>query len=95
LSPQGAYGRIVNMTPEIAAEFNEMIVQGTSLTTVEERLPIYEAIQLKAQEEGINIWAYQPYDRMHFQKWIEGFYFNPAYGAPSYSWIYALSKVAP
>lgn len=95
LASQGAYGRIVNMSPEEAAVYDNLIVEGTSYTSVDERRPIYEELQLKAQEEGVNIWAYQPLDRMHFQKWIKNFYFNPAYGAPSYTWIYALEKVAP
>lgn len=95
LASQGAYGRIVNMDPELAAEYDALIVEGTSYTSVDERRPIYEELQLKAQEEGVNIWAYQSLDRMHFQKWIEGFYYNPAYGAPAYTWVYALSKVAP
>jgi hypothetical protein len=56
---------------------------------------VYEEIQLKAQEEAANIWEYQSLDRAHFQTWIKGFYFNPAYGQPPYTWIYALSKEAP
>jgi peptide/nickel transport system substrate-binding protein len=95
LHSQGAYGRIVNMPPEKAAEFDELVVEGATLTTVDERRPVYEEIQLKAQEDAVNIWLYQPYDRMHFQKWIKGFYHNPAYGTPSYAFIYALSKEAP
>lgn len=95
LHSQGAYGRIVNMPAEEAQVFDDLVVKGASLSTVEERRPVYEELQLKAQEEAVNIWEYQVLDRYHFQKWIKGFYFNPAYGAPAYSWIYALSKVAP
>jgi peptide/nickel transport system substrate-binding protein len=95
LSPQGAYGRIVNMTEDYAAKYDELIKQGASLPTVEERRPVYEQIQLSAQEDGVNIWAYQVLGREHFQKWIQGFYYNSAYSQASYTWIYALSKVAP
>lgn len=95
LHSQGAYGRVVNMPEDLAAEFDALIVEGATLTTVEERRPIYEALQLKAQEEGVNVWEYQVLDRYHFQPWISGFYFNAAYGQPPYSWIYALSKEAP
>jgi ABC-type transport system substrate-binding protein len=83
------------MSPEIAAEFDALIEEGAALATVEERQPIYEEIQLMAQEQAINIWIYQLLDRYHFQEWIDGFYFNPAYSDPSYSWIYALTKTAP
>jgi peptide/nickel transport system substrate-binding protein len=95
LHSQGAYGRIVNMPEEMAAEFDALIVEGATLTAPEERRPVYEELQLKAQEEGVNIWMYQLLSRYHFQPWIKGFYFNPAYGQPPYTWIYALSKEAP
>ena len=95
LHSQGAYGRVINMPEEQAAEYDALIFEGATLTTVEERRPVYEEIQLKAQEEAVNIWEYQPLARYHFQNWIKGFYYNAAYGQPPYSWIYALSKEAP
>ena len=45
-----------------------------------------------AQEEAVVIWMYQNLDGMFFQKWIKGFYFNPAHQEPAYAWIYAMSK---
>jgi peptide/nickel transport system substrate-binding protein len=95
LHSQGAYGRIVNMPPEKAAEFDDLIVKAASLTTVEERLPIYHELQRKAQEETVNIWMYQQLERYHYQSWIQGFFYNPGYSQPPYTWIYALSKEAP
>ena len=95
LHSQGAYGRVVNMPEEKAAEFDALIVEGATYTTVEDRRPVYEELQLKAQEDAVNIWEYQQLGRYHLQKWIKGFYFNPAYGQPPYTWIYALSKEAP
>jgi peptide/nickel transport system substrate-binding protein len=95
LHSQGAYGRIVNMPAETAQLFDDLIVKGASLTTVEERKPVYEELQLMAQEYAVNIWEYQVLERDHFQSWIKGFYFNPAYGQAPYTFIYALEKVAP
>ena len=95
LYSQGAYGRVINMTPETAAEFDEMILAGAALADPEERRPIYEEIQLKAQEEAVVIWMYQPIERSHFQEWIKGYYYNPAYSQAEYTWIYALSKAMP
>jgi len=95
LHSQGAYGRVINMPEDVAAEFDALIEEAASYTTVEERRPIYEEIQLKAQEEAVVIWMYQPVGRYHFQESIKGFYFNPAYQAKTYSYIYALSKEAP
>ncbi|OQY16567.1 MAG: hypothetical protein B6I35_15710 [Anaerolineaceae bacterium 4572_32.2] len=83
------------MPDDLAAEFDAMIEEAASYTTVEERRPIYEAIQLKAQEEAVVIWMYQPVGRYHLQESIKGFYFNPAYSGKAYSYIYALSKEAP
>jgi peptide/nickel transport system substrate-binding protein len=95
LHSQGSYGRVVNMPEEKAAEFDALIVQGATYTTVEDRRPVYEELQLKAQEDAVNIWEYQVLARYHLQPWIKGFYFNPAYMQPPYTWIYALSKEAP
>jgi ABC-type transport system substrate-binding protein len=83
------------MPADKAAEFDALIEEAASYDTVEERRPIYEEIQLKAQEDAVMIWMYQFVDRCHFQESIEGFYYNPAYQAKEYSYIYALSKVAP
>ena len=95
LHSQGAYGRVVNMPGEMAAKYDSLIVQGASTSDQEARRQIYEELQLMAQEDAVNIWEYQVLARFHLQEWIHGFYFNPAYGQPPYSWIYALSKEAP
>jgi peptide/nickel transport system substrate-binding protein len=91
----GAYGRIVSITDPTKSELDAMIEEAASYSDPADRLPIYEAIQLKAQEEAINVWMYQPLGRYHFSPWIEGWYFNPAYSGKAYSYLYALDKVAP
>ncbi len=95
LHSAGGYARVINMTEELQAEFDALIEEGAALTTLEERRPIYEEIQLKSQEEAVVIWMYQGLTRIHLQPWIKGFYYNPAYCALAYSWVYALSKEAP
>ncbi len=92
LHSQGAYGRVINMTEPTASEFDDLILQGASSADTEVRRPIYENIQLKAQEDAVVIWMYQAVGRQHFQPWIKGFYYNPAYNQASYSYVYALSK---
>ena len=92
LHSQGAYGRIVSMPEEKAAEFDALIEEAAAYTTVEERRPVYEQIQLKAQEDAVNIWLYQGVGRTHLQSWIKGFYYNPAYSSANHSYVYALSK---
>jgi ABC-type transport system substrate-binding protein len=83
------------MPEEEAAQFDALIEEAASLTTVEERRPIYEEIQLKAEEDAVVIWMYQAVGRVHLQEWIDGFYYNPAYSSANHSYVYALSKVAP
>jgi peptide/nickel transport system substrate-binding protein len=92
LHSQGNYGRVINMTQEYAEKYDELIEEAAALSTVDERRPIYEEIQLASQEDAVVVWMYQPVNRSHFQKWIHGFYFNPAYSQAEYSYIYALSK---
>ena len=91
----GAYGRVINMDPELAAEFDAMINEAAALTEVDDRRPIYEELQLKAQEEAVILFGYQLVERYHYQRWIEGMYFNAALSSPEYAYVYAMSKVAP
>jgi peptide/nickel transport system substrate-binding protein len=95
LHSQGAYGRVINLPEDKAAEFDALIEEAAALTTVEERRPIYEEIQLKSQEDAVMIWMYQSVGRTHLQPWIKNFYYNPAYSAAEHSYVYALSKEAP
>jgi peptide/nickel transport system substrate-binding protein len=94
LHSQGAFGRVINMPPELGEQFDGKIADGASLSDLEQRRPIYEEIQHMAQENVVNVWLYQQLERYHFQEWVKGFYYNPGYTQP-YAWIYALSKEAP
>ncbi len=95
LHSAGAYGRVINMTADYAEKYDALIQEGASLTDPEERRAIYEEIQLASQEDAVVVWMYQVLDRTHLQRWINGFYYNPAYGDAALSWVYALSKEAP
>jgi peptide/nickel transport system substrate-binding protein len=92
LHSTGAYGAVANFTDDIAAEFDALIEEAASLTSADERRPVYEAIQLKAQEDAVMIWLYQGVGRLHFQEWMQGVYYNPAYSSAAYSYVYALDK---
>jgi peptide/nickel transport system substrate-binding protein len=94
LSSQGAYGRVINMTPEYAQKYDDLILQGVLATDPAERTKIYEDIQLQSEQDAVVIWMYQAVGRTHLQEWIKNYYYNPAYPAV-YSWTYALSKEAP
>ena len=94
LYSQGAYGRIVNMDADNAAYFDDLILRGAAETDVAKRTAIYEEIQTQAQERAVDIWMYQVLEGVHFQTWINDYYYNPAMGNPGYGWIYAMSKSA-
>jgi ABC-type transport system substrate-binding protein len=83
------------MPPEMADQFDALILQGATTTDLEARRAVYEEIQHKAQENAVNVWMYQVLNRDHLQPWIQGYYYNSAYGQSAYNWIYALTKVAP
>ncbi len=92
LHSQGAYGRVINMPEEMAADYDALIEEAAALTTADERRPIYEEIQLKSQEDAVVIWMYQSVNRRHFQTWMKDFYYNPAYSQAAYSYTYAFDK---
>ena len=77
LYSQGAYGRVINMTPEYAAKYDELILKGATTTDPEARRTIYEEIQLTAQEDAVVIWMYQELDGMHFQTVDQGLLLQP------------------
>ncbi len=96
LYSQGAYGRIINMPKEMQEKYDAWILEGAATTDVAERTKIYENIQKTAASvDVVNIWMYQVLEGLHYQTWINGFYYNPALGNPEYGMIYSLSKVAP
>jgi peptide/nickel transport system substrate-binding protein len=95
LHSQGAYGRVINMTPDYADKYDSLIEEAASVTDPEQRRQLYEEIQLDAEEDAVVIWMYQAVGRVHLQEWMKGFYYNPAYSAADHSYVYALSKEAP
>ncbi len=95
LYSQGTYGRVINLTPELSAKVDDLVLNGTKETDQTKRKVIYEQLQKIAMDEVINIWLYQGIDGLHFQKWIDGFVFNPAYGNAEIAFFYGLSKIPP
>jgi len=95
LYTQGNMGRVMNLNPELAASIDGMILAGAKETDVAKRTAIYEEIQKSATENAISIWMYQALDGAHFQKWISGYFFNPAFGNPERAFFYGLTKEPP
>jgi peptide/nickel transport system substrate-binding protein len=95
LYSQGTYGRVINLDPELAARIDGLILAGAQETDLVERRAIYEEIQKLSTDDVINIWMYQALDGIHFQKWVDGFFYNPAFGNPETAFFYGLSKDPP
>lgn len=95
LFTQGTYGRVINLTPDIAAEIDGLIMAGAKETDAAKRTLIYEEIQKAATDHVINIWMYQALDGVHFQKWMSGYIFNPAFGNSETAFFYGLTKTPP
>jgi peptide/nickel transport system substrate-binding protein len=92
LHSEGYLGDDINLPEDVAAEYDALIERAASLTTLEERRPLYEQLQLKAQQDAVAIWLYQPVDYRHLQTWIKGYYYSTAVPV---DYIYTLSKEAP
>jgi len=95
LHSQGAYGRVINMTPDYAEKYDSLIEEAAAETDPAVRKQLYEQIQLDAEEDAVVIWMYQATGRVHLQEWITNFYYNPAYSSADHSYTYALCKEAP
>jgi len=92
LHSEGLWSGTFNLPEDVATEYDALIERAASLTTLEERRPLYEQLQLKAQEDAVAIWLVQPVTYGHLQTWIKGFYYNPAV---PFDYVYAFSKEAP
>lgn len=95
LYSQGNMGRVINLDPELAARIDGLILDGAKETDVAKRTAIYEEIQKAATENAISIYMYQALDGVHYQKWISGYIFNPAFGNSEIAFLYGLTKTPP
>ncbi|MCL4562077.1 MAG: ABC transporter substrate-binding protein [Chloroflexi bacterium] len=95
LFSQGTDGRAINLPADLSAQIDGLILQGAKETDPAKRKVIYENLQKISQDEVINIWMYQALDGIHWQKWVDGFFYNPAFGNAEAAFFYGLTKVAP
>jgi len=91
----GNYGRVINMTDDYKAKYDQWILDGVKETDQEKRRAIYEQVQLASQEDAVVVWMYQVNWMTPLQLWIKDYFYNPAYFQQPYTWIYALAKEAP
>jgi peptide/nickel transport system substrate-binding protein len=85
----GVYAQRMGLPEELTAQFLELINAAVVLTDPAERQPIYEEITQLDYDQVVGIRLVLPGVRRYEQRWVKGYYFNPAASSVYY---YALSK---
>ncbi len=79
---------------EMCGPWDELMQQAVREDDPEAAAAMYAQLQQEAMDNAIDIFGYQPTSRDYLQLWIEGYYYNPAFGNGS-PYFAALSKVQP
>jgi peptide/nickel transport system substrate-binding protein len=85
----GVYAQRMGLPEELTAQFAELIDSAVVLTDPAERQPIYEEITQLDYDNVVGIRLVLPGIRRYEQRWVKGWYYNPAASATYY---YAISK---
>jgi peptide/nickel transport system substrate-binding protein len=85
----GTYAARQGFPEEMQAEFQELVNQGVVATDRDERQAIYEQLTQLDYDYAVAIRLALPSIRRYEQRWLEGWYFNPAYSGFYY---YSLSE---
>lgn len=85
----GTYGRLQSLPADIIASFQEKINAGVAETDPAKRNEIYKTLNQEVFDLAPTIILAVATQRHYEQRWIDGWYYNPAY---SESYYYAYSK---
>jgi peptide/nickel transport system substrate-binding protein len=85
----GTYGRLQGLPEDISASFAEQMNAGVAESDPAARNEIYTALNQEVFDLAPNIILAVATQRDYQQRWVEGWYYNPAYSAEYY---YSLSK---
>jgi len=94
MSCSGDFSSHQGLPADLCGSWDEMIQTAVREQDAEAAAEIYAQLQQEAVDNYINIWGFQPTLRAYLQMWVEGYYFNPAFGNEE-MYLAALSKVAP
>jgi peptide/nickel transport system substrate-binding protein len=92
LHSYGAYSRVQNFPPALAAQFDAKIEACAQLTDQSAAQTCYEELQNLSYLNAMALWGVQPVDRHYVRTEVQDYYVNPALVGPYY---YAFSKGAP
>jgi len=67
----------LNLASYFDDTIDSLVDDGRRLTSMEERIPIYEQLQTIVHEEAMYIYLFQPTFMLPMRTWVEGYYFNP------------------
>ena len=85
----GAFANFQHFPEDLQALFDEKLDAAKTIVHPEEADAAYHEIQQLAVEKAIDIFLIQPTGRHYEQKWVQGWYYNPAYPG---TYFYPLSK---
>lgn len=85
----GTYAGRQNMPDDMRAQFTEYVNAGVAASDPAERQQIYEELNAFDRENLPTIHLFQVPVRRYFARWVQGFYYNPAYFGPFF--VYDLS----
>jgi peptide/nickel transport system substrate-binding protein len=85
----GVYAQRMGLPEELTAQFSELIDAAVVSTDDAERQALYEQISELDYEQVVGVRLVLPGARRYEQRWVKGWYFNPAATSTYY---YAISK---
>lgn len=94
MSCSGDFSSHQGLPEDLCGSWDELMQQAVRESDPEAAAAIYEQLQAEAVANFIDIWGFQPTGRAYLQMWIDGYYFNPAFGDEELYYA-ALTKVAP
>ncbi len=85
----GTFATRMGLPDEVKAQFQELIDAAVVSTDADERQALYEQITELDYENVIGVRLVLASSRRYEQRWVKGYYYNPAYSSINY---YTLSK---
>ncbi len=74
----GTYAGRQNLPADLKAQFQELVDAGVAAATSAERTAIYYELQKLHHDNAIQITLAQATDVRYEQRWVQGYYYNPA-----------------
>jgi peptide/nickel transport system substrate-binding protein len=90
LASGGTYAGTQGFAKDLQAQLDKLITSGVQTVDSAARAKIYSQLQDLSYQNALDLWIEQPQGRHYEQLWVQGWYYNPAFGTDIY--FYPLSK---